>query len=136
MTWIGKKEFGIWSGRGNPESKREGVGNRSVFGVAFWDWDVVAKRFWGAFSGRGLRGVSSDCESMDKTPHRKYSVIIPLIVYCIIGYTYRSLTTLTNLFLQEMLPVLLFFRVGITYFYVTTRRPKHLFDDGTSLRRI
>jgi hypothetical protein len=79
MTWIGKKEFGIWSGRGNPESKREGVGNRSVFGVAFWDWDVVAKRFWGAFSGRGLRGVSSDCESMDKTPHRKYSVIIPLI---------------------------------------------------------
>jgi hypothetical protein len=30
------------------------------------------------------------------------------------------LTTLTNLFLQEMLPVLLFFRVGITYFYVTT----------------
>jgi hypothetical protein len=51
-------------GRGSPESKREGIGNRSVFGVAFWDWDVVAKRFWGAFLGRGLRGVSLDCESV------------------------------------------------------------------------
>jgi hypothetical protein len=68
MTWRDdvdrKREFGIWRGRGNPESKRKGIGNRSAFGVAFWDWDVVAKRFWGAFSGRGLRGVSSDCESV------------------------------------------------------------------------
>jgi hypothetical protein len=64
MTWRDdvdrKREFGIWSKRGNPESKREGF----IFEAAFWDWDVVAKRFWGAFSGRELRGVSSDCESV------------------------------------------------------------------------
>jgi hypothetical protein len=27
----------------------------------------VAKRFWEAFSGMGLRGVSSDCESVKRT---------------------------------------------------------------------
>jgi hypothetical protein len=40
---------------------------RSVSGERFRDWDCVAKRFWEAFSGMGLRGVSSDCESVKRT---------------------------------------------------------------------
>jgi hypothetical protein len=85
-------------------------------------------------------GIRWANDSMVTTSRRKYSVIYNIII-CIVYNrlhipTYRNLTTLTNLFLQEMLPVLLFFRVGITYFYVTTWRPKHLFDDGACLRRI